>query len=241
MELTLMSARCPQCGYSAELLTETQFHTCGQCGAAYRVYGGRGVPEQYLRHDRDDVLAWGALLGLLDSEARQLPDRPGNVHFAYYPFWCADLQDGGIRLKPAAPLPDGFPLPTAAPVGALDFIRPPQSFPQASITPETAFAGTGEVEKLRLLQLPLYLISYQVAGAEHKATVSGSLWQAYANTLPEEAGIHLPLRRVKFLGAYLAILLAAGFLAPDYLWRAAAFAVILLCAWGLERSASGKR
>jgi len=236
-----MSARCPQCGYKAELLTETQFHTCGQCGAAYRVYGGQGVPEQYLCHDRDDTLAWGALLGLLDTEARQLPGQPGNVHFGYHPFWFADLQDGSSSLKPAAPLPDGFPLPAAAPVGALDFITPPSSFPQPSIKPETALSGAGDLKKLRLLQLPLYLISYQVAGADYQATVSGSVWQVYADTLPEEGGIHLPLRRLTFLGAYLAILLAAGFLSPDYVWRAVVFVVILLCAWGLERSASGRR
>lgn len=235
-----MNTRCPQCGYKVELLTETPFHTCGQCGAGFRVYGGQGIPEQYLRHDRDDALAWGALLGLLDAEACLVPDHPGKILFSYHPFWYAEMKDGSTSLKPAAPLPDGFPLPSAAPVGALDFIRPPLSFAQPSIKPETAFSGAENVKKLRLLQLPLYLISYQVAGADYQATVSGSVWQVYADNLPREAGIRLPLHRVTFLGSYLAILLVAGFLAPDYVWRAAAFAVILLCAWGLERFAFGR-
>jgi DNA-directed RNA polymerase subunit RPC12/RpoP len=235
-----MNTRCPQCGYKVDLLTETQFYTCGQCGAAFRVYGGQGVPEQYLRHDRDDALAWGALLGLLEAEGCQTPAQTGDIRFGYHPFWFADLSDGKTCLKLATTLPDGFPLPSSAPVGALEFNKPPLSFPQPSLQPETALSGAGEVKKLRLLQLPLYLISYQIAGSSYQATVSGCTWQVHSDRLPEEAGLHLPPQRLTFLGAYLATLLAAGMLAPNMGWRSAALAVILLSAWGLERSGFGR-
>lgn len=231
-----MSARCPQCGFKADLLTETQFHICSQCGAGFRVYDGLGISEQYIRHDQNDAFAWGALLGALDAEGCRHPEQPGDIKFGYHPFWFADLSDGNISFCPATSMPKGFPLPSMAPVGALEFTRKSLQFPQASLKPETLMTSESGIKRLRLLQIPLYLISYQVASENYQATVSGSTWQTYASSLPKETGIDVPLQRFKFLGVYMTSLFLTGLLAPNFAWRAVAFIIIVSIAWSLDRS-----
>jgi len=232
-----MSARCPQCGFKADLLTETQFHTCSQCGTGFRVYDGHGISEQYIRHNQNDAFAWGALLGVLDAEGCCPPTQPGDIKFGYHPFWFADLSDGNISFCPASSMPKGFPLPSTAPVGALEFTKQSLQFPQASLKPEAIMTSESGIKRLRLLQIPLYLISYQVASENYQATVSGSTWQTYTSGLPTETGVDLPLKRLKFLGVYIAALLLIGLLVPGFAWRTVAFIIIVTIAWSMDRSA----
>ena len=235
-----MTAKCPQCGFRAVLLTETSYHTCSQCRAVFRVYHGQSISEQFFRHEPDESLAWGALLGFLDAEGSCTPARRGEIAFAYHPFWLADRTDGSTLFKAAVALPDSFQAPPAPPAGDLEFSQKNASLSHSVIDPQQAFPETIELKRLRLLQVPLYLISYEVAGEKYQATVSGCAWQIHANRLPQEGGMHIPWPRLTFLAVYLTALLVAGVLAPNFIWRLGALLVILLAAWALERSGFGR-
>ena len=238
--LLLMTAKCPQCGFRADLLTETTFHTCSQCSAVFRVYHGRSISEQYFRHEPDESLAWGALLGFLDAEGFCIPSRRGEIAFAYHPFWLADKADGGTLFKAAAPLPENFQSPSSPPAGDLEFAKKDPSLSPSVTDPQQAFPETIELKRLRLLQVPLYLINYEVAAEKYQATVSGCTWQIHASRLPQEGGLHIPWPRMTFLAVYLTALLVAGVLAPNIVWRLSMLVVILLAAWALERSGFGR-
>lgn len=235
-ELRLNTTRCPQCGFKADLLTESDFYSCTQCRALFRVFSGQSVSEQYFRHEPNDALAWGALIGLLDSEGAAIPDAPTAITFGYHPFWFADLNNGSTRFKAAGIGLDGYPLPSVPPPGNLEFPSPDRSFPQPTIAPETFLARTEAPARLRLLQLPLYLIDFKLSGQAYQATVSGCTWQVYLTNLPDETGIHISSSRLLFLGGYVLLLLLAGTLAPNILWRSALVALILLAAWRLDIS-----
>ena len=234
------TTRCPQCGFIAELLTETNFRTCRQCRALFRVFGGQSVSEQYFRHEPNDALAWGALLGLLDTEGAPIPLRPTAITFGYHPFWFADLEDGSTRFKVAGTSLDGYPVPPVPPPGDLEFLPPGSSFPQATVEPQTILSGASALTRLRLLQLPHYLINFELSGQQCHATVSGCTWQVHLTNLPEGTGIQVPSSRLMFLGVYVALLLLAGTLAPNMFWRDALVALILLIAWWFERSGERK-
>jgi hypothetical protein len=239
-ELRLNTTRCPQCGFKAELLTESDFHTCSQCRTLFRVFGGQSVSEQYFRHEPNDALAWGALIGLLDFAGAVVPAAPTAISFGYHPFWFADLDNGSTRFKAAGSALDGYPLPPAPPPGNLEFPPPGRSFPQPTIAPETFLARIEAPVRLRLLQLPLYLITFELSGQPCQATVSGCTWQVYLPNLPDETGVHVSSSRLLFLGGYIALLLLAGTLAPNIFWRSVLIALILLAAWWFERSGDGK-
>jgi hypothetical protein len=240
-ELRLNTTRCPQCGFKAELLTESDFHTCSQCRALFRVFGGQSVSEQFYRHEPDDELAWGALIALLHSEGVTVPAAPVAITFGYHPFWFADLNNGNTSFKAAGIGLDGYPLPTVPPPGNLEFPPPGRTFPQPTFAPETFLAGTDGLLRLRLLQLPLYLISFELFGQAYQATVSGCTWQVYLPNLPDETGIHIASSRLMFLGGYAAMLLLAAILAPNLLWRSLLVVLILLAAWWFDISGARKR
>ena len=235
-----MTAKCPQCGFRADLLTETTYHTCSQCSAVYRVYQGQSISEQYFRHEPEESLAWGALLGFLDTKGACAPSLPGEIAFAYHPFWLADKADGSTLFKAAVSLPDSFPPIPSPPAGDLEFSKNDISISQLSIDPQDVFPGAAELKRLRLLQVPLYLISYEVAREKYHATVSGCTWQVYASRLPEDNGIHISLPRLTFLAVYLTVLIIAGLVVPTIIWRFGIFVVILLVAWALERYGFGR-
>ncbi|MDD2308591.1 MAG: hypothetical protein PHH91_03320 [Desulfuromonadaceae bacterium] len=230
------TTRCPQCGFKAALLTESDFHTCSQCRALFRVFGGQSVSEQYFRHEPDDALAWGALIGLLDSEGVAVPAAATAISFGYHPFWFAELDNGSTRFKTAGSALNGYPQPSVPPPGNLEFPPPGRSFPQPTIAPETFLAQAEVPVRLRLLQLPLYLINFELPGQQCQATVSGCSWQVYLTKIPNETGIHISSSRLLFLGGYVALLLLAGTLAPNVFWRSSLVALILLVAWRLEIS-----
>lgn|GEM_PF-2109388 len=234
------TTRCHQCGFRAELLTETDFHTCRQCRTLFRVFSGQSVSEQYYQHEQNDSLAWGALLGLLDSEGAPVVARLSAITFGYHPFWFADFEDGSTRFKSAGTTPDGYPVPSVPPPGNLEF--PPHGipFPQPAVPPQTLISGTAALARLRLLQLPLYLISFELSGQQYLATVSGCSWQVHLTNLPDEKGIHIRSSRLLLLGVYAALLSLAGVLAPNMLWRCALLFLILMVAWWFERSGEDK-
>ena len=234
------TTRCPQCGFRAELQTETNFHTCRQCRAMFRVFSGQSVSEQYFRHEQNDPLASGVLLGLLDLEGIHSSARQMAITFGYHPFWFADLEDGSTRFRSAGTTLDGYPLPPVPPPGDLEFIPPGRLFPPATIEPQALFSGTPPLMRLRLLQLPLYLINYEYSGQQYQATVSGSTWQVHLQNLPEESTIRVTSSRLLFLGAYVALLLIVGTLAPNIFWRCPLVCLILLIAWWFDRSAKDK-
>jgi hypothetical protein len=204
------------------------------------VFDGRSVSEQYYRHETNDALAWGALLGLLDSDGAPVPIRPTAITFGYHPFWFADLTDGTTRFKAAGTTLDGYPAPPGPPPGDLEFPPPGSFFPQPTIAPQTLLSETAVLTRLRLLQLPLYLIDFELSGTPYQATVSACTWQVHLTNLPEESGIHVSSSRLMFLGIYAALLLLAGTLAPNIFWRSGLVAVIVLIAWWFERHSERK-
>ena len=230
------TTRCPQCGFRAELQTETEFHTCRQCHSLFRLFSGQSISEQYYQHEQDDPLAWGALLGSLESEEVFDAVSSTSITFGYHPFWFADFKDGSTRFKVAGTALDGYPLPSVPPPGDLEFPPRDRSFPPPAVLPQTVISGAPILSRLRLLQLPLYLINFEISGVPYQATVSGCSWQAHLPNIPNEKGIHLASSRLVFLGVYCALLLLACFLAPNIFWRCGLIFLILMIAWWLERS-----
>ncbi len=235
-ELGLNTTKCPQCGFRAELRTETNFHTCRQCGTLFRVVVGQSVSEQYFRHENNDARAWGVLLVQLDSNAASIPVRPISLVFGYHPFWYADFADGSTCFVAAGTTLEAYPIPSVPPPGDLEFIPTDIHFPKADNAPQTIVSGDVALSRLRLLQLPLYLISFELSGQQCQATVSGCSWQVSLMNIPEETTIQIPASRIQFMAVYLILLLLVGTLSVNFYWRSGLIAIVLSSAWLFERS-----
>ena len=228
-----MQVACPQCGAPVTAQTETRFYRCAFCASAFVIQGERGIEQYTISHQRDDRLAWSALVEHLERNQVETAVEKGPIEFLTVPFWCFTLDSGVTRMTPAIPptLPELSVV--TLPGGDLRYPHPGEEFPSPRISLADAECGlTGSVIGRRfLVHLPFYLLSYTSHGVPFQALVSGVDRKVSAQRLPSAQGITIPQRHVLMIGLYVLLLLMEGLAIRHLEWRALAFALTGLSAW----------
>ncbi|ANA40779.1 hypothetical protein A2G06_11375 [Geobacter anodireducens] len=228
-----MTVACPQCGAPAEARTDTRFHGCAFCGSSFMAERGIGIAEYHLAHERDDRVAWSALAASLERDGSgQAVERTG-CEYLVAPFWLSRPENGGTRLVPALrhPWPQG-PVPVL-PGGDLLFVPSENDFILPDIPVDEALgegAGRGGTS-LSLVYLPLYLLSFRLAGHDCRALVSAVDRRVALLTPLPARSVPVPFRHAALVSGFALVLIVAGPAVKSHLFRAAVFAAVLAVAW----------
>ncbi|BBA69615.1 hypothetical protein KIP69_05550 [Geobacter sulfurreducens] len=228
-----MTIACPQCGAPAEARTDTRFHGCAFCGSSFMVERGIGIAEYHLEHERDDRVAWSALASTLERDGAGQAVERTSCEYLVAPFWLSRPESGGNRLVPALRHPwlQG-PVP-GLPGGDLLFVPALNDFILPDIPADEALgegAGRGGTS-LSLIYLPLYFLSFRLAGHDCRALVSAvDRRVALLTPLPLRSE-SVPFRHAALVAGFAITLTAAGLAVKSHLLRAAVFAAVLAVAW----------
>lgn len=233
-----MLTKCPQCGFKSEIRTDTSIYSCKQCGSTFRLHGDLGVLKEYIPHKSDVSIAEGVLLGELEVRGIKFDIKPEVNFIGFQPFWYGEFEDSTTFFKPAATLPKTVILPTSPPPANFQPAPDNLLLPQATIPPPQIDSPSGIfIRKLRLLHIPLYVSTIKSNGKEYYGTIIPPIWQLFLPDIPVVSEIHIPLKRMQFLGIYSVILLSAGLLAPSIWWRAILISSVVLSGWWFDKPA----
>ena len=220
-----MNVACPQCGAPVAVLTETRFLRCPFCTSSFTVQEGRGILEYRFAHERDDRLAWSALVAAVEQHADDQAVTRDGCSFEQLPFWLVTLPAGEQRLVQARKHPWGALPAVSLPGGDLLFVTAEDQLPSPDIP--LAAAGGGSV---RLVYLPLYFLTYHQGSVPARAVVCGVDGRHYALTQLAPRQTTVPTLHVALIAGLALALLAEALLIRGVPVRAAAFAVTLgLC------------
>jgi hypothetical protein len=233
-----MNVTCPRCGARQELQSETRFYSCSYCRSTFAVEGGRRVAEYLADIRPDERSAWSVLSDHLEQEGRRSAVQRRRCDTLVCPFWLVRKSDGGALFTPAAaidlPLVEGVSLPGCDLIPVSDsssLVLPDKPLEEVL---EAARLSPGECQ-VSLVHLPLQLLEYVVDGIAYRCTVLVADWKLYADSLPPLESAGIPLPRICFLAAYVALLLLAAVTIRHHLIRGAVFALLLGAGWRLGR------